>query len=422
MGSVKLIKFRDGASKENRSTSALDPDLVRLDDRSIQDMLSSTFSIADQIVFYNLLNLPDGDWRPFFSITSYNELALDQYLNNILDLDPDNYDSISQRDIKPHLALFLTFLALYEKLKVTINRIPARHFDFFVKDILEFAQKKGLPDQSNIVFELANNTLTHKLERGTSLLAGKGFNQSDLVYTTGREIILNQARITDWISSYKNPADFSTIYLTAPPDLLKDLAYKPVAEDKGWSAFSGSLVTKGLQTKPAETGWAIESPILLMNEGERLVYIEILYDWLDTNALNPAPVVEKPLFLEAYASTAKGWLKITIVEAKCTPTSIILSLLIPAGFPALISAADVLNNPGLKWPAIKFVLSPDDLSNQYSLLQNIGLKTVKITATINGMQNVALQNPSGAIGPGTRFCLLGQDLYRMPHFILALMR
>src|SRR5580765_6730247 len=114
MSGIKISIFREGVSKENRSLAALDPDTVLLNDRSIPDLLGYARSIADEIAYYNILNNVDGDWQSFFATSKSPE---DSYLDYLLDLPDDSYNNIISRNTTPHLALYLTFLALLQKVK-----------------------------------------------------------------------------------------------------------------------------------------------------------------------------------------------------------------------------------------------------------------------------------------------------------------
>src|SRR5690349_6796029 len=128
MSGIKVSIFREGVSKENRSLPALDPGSVQLNDRSIPDLLAYTRSIANQIAFYNIINSVDGDWQPFFAAGGGK--PQDNYLDYLLDLPDQSYGDIVTRNTPPHFAVFLTFLALLQKLKTSVNNIPGRHFDF----------------------------------------------------------------------------------------------------------------------------------------------------------------------------------------------------------------------------------------------------------------------------------------------------
>jgi hypothetical protein len=406
MGGVKITIFRDGVSIENRSLPALDPASVKLDDRSIRDMLDSTVSLSKQVAYYSIANYVDGDWLPFFDLTGSG--GQDKYLEYILDLPDQDYNKITARNITPHMALFLTFLALSEKLRAGINEIPGRHFDFFINDILRFERRAGIPDKAIIVLELTNNALPFKLEKGTPFLGGKGFDQQDIFYETEREIVVNHAKIADWRTSFRTLAEFSTIYVTAAAEILKELKAKAVSEEKGWMAFAdGRLKDVGLMTVPAQTGWAIESPGLYMQEGNRSVLVELVIAWQSTTI--PAPVINKAIPIEAYITTAKGWIKIEVIasEYRVATTTILANVRIPAHLPPVISGKDLLENMNIKWPVIKFILNPDNTSSLYDFLQFMAVREIKLTVTVEGIRNVVLQTAAGPASAATSFLPFG---------------
>ncbi|MDP4262881.1 MAG: baseplate J/gp47 family protein [Bacteroidota bacterium] len=405
---MKISIFREGISKENREMTALDPVSVQLNDRSIPDILNSTRAIADQFAYYDIANNIDGDWQPFFepAITSLP----DSYLDYLLDLPDERYDTITTRNITPHIALFLTFLALVQKLKTTVNAIPARHFDFFINTILQFKPKDGIADKAIVLLELPGNAVSFKIDQGSLFLGGKGFDQQDIIYKSEREIIVNQAKITDWRSSFRNTGDFSKIYITAGADALKAEADKVIPDDKGWMAFGdGRLKDAELKTVPAPTGWAISSPALYMQEGERSVFIDIFFDW--TNTTTPLPALDTPIAIDAYVTSEKGWLKADVLlsQYRASTQSIIANIQVPASYPPIVPGANLPENISAKWPILKMVVRPDINTNFYDILQYVAVKKIDLTVTVNGIKNVVLQTSTGIADPAHSFLPFGSN-------------
>lgn len=58
--------FGYGVAQHNRAPKALDPDFVKLDDRSIAELLAYSAELSKYIKYYNLDNKAEGTWEPFF--------------------------------------------------------------------------------------------------------------------------------------------------------------------------------------------------------------------------------------------------------------------------------------------------------------------------------------------------------------------
>ncbi len=71
---------RDGVSQSQRLPEALDPDYVKVDERSLADLLRFAVRFAEEIQYYGPDNKTSGDWRDFFAgdITSVIALLTDE--------------------------------------------------------------------------------------------------------------------------------------------------------------------------------------------------------------------------------------------------------------------------------------------------------------------------------------------------------
>ena len=58
---------RDGTSQAQRTLAALDPDYVKVDERTVEDFLVFALRFARQVIYYKNTNQEDGDWKAFFA-------------------------------------------------------------------------------------------------------------------------------------------------------------------------------------------------------------------------------------------------------------------------------------------------------------------------------------------------------------------
>ena len=63
----QFLRSTDGVNQFQRSLPALDPGFVGFDERSKTDMLNFLRALSQKILFYNIDNVPSGNWLPFFN-------------------------------------------------------------------------------------------------------------------------------------------------------------------------------------------------------------------------------------------------------------------------------------------------------------------------------------------------------------------
>ena len=95
-----------GTYQDYRLLESLDPSYVKLDDRSLDDLVEQLCEHASHLHFFE--HVPDkvkGDWRAFFSdIIDPSTQKLDMKRVEALEKDSS---------LPPHLALVFTFLRLF---------------------------------------------------------------------------------------------------------------------------------------------------------------------------------------------------------------------------------------------------------------------------------------------------------------------
>src|SRR6185436_2558895 len=129
-----------GQSQDGRLPDELRADFAKIDGRSAADLLTFTRKFSEFVNFYRgTTSGPAGDWTKFFPD---NDAAIQALLKS------------ESNGTQPHLALFLTFLRLYEKPQAVLNQFAGRHLDFFYEDVLRLTRKPAVPDTAHVVLEL----------------------------------------------------------------------------------------------------------------------------------------------------------------------------------------------------------------------------------------------------------------------------
>ncbi len=67
---------REGTSQLARLVRALQPDAFRLDERSLQDLVTASYRYAETLKFYDRNNRHDGNWQPFWEAETLTYLAV----------------------------------------------------------------------------------------------------------------------------------------------------------------------------------------------------------------------------------------------------------------------------------------------------------------------------------------------------------
>lgn len=184
---------RDGTSQAGRLLPALDPGSVRVDERSVRDLLAFARAYAREIKFFAADGLQDGpqalDWRGFFEGVDLDRAAA--YAQS-----PESFSAAEAAPYaRPHFALFLAFLKLLGQGRGPLNAFTQRHLDHFYRDVLRMTPKPAVPDRVHVLVDLEAASSPLALPAGTALLAGKDSLNRNLVYRTRREVMVSPVAV-----------------------------------------------------------------------------------------------------------------------------------------------------------------------------------------------------------------------------------
>jgi len=192
LNELELIA-RDGTSQGERSMEALSPDYAPVDGRSAQDLLAFVRQYAREIRYFDLNNQPAGTWTAFLG-SSDADLRLSDAA--AFSQAPSQFTPGSNPELyRPHLVLFLTFLRLFQDAQTYLNGFGRRHLDFYYRQVLRMLNKPAIPDQVNLLLDLAAGVSAVQVPAGTALSAGPDSLGRELIYATDRSLVANRARI-----------------------------------------------------------------------------------------------------------------------------------------------------------------------------------------------------------------------------------
>ena len=427
---------RDGTSQAQRQAASLVESYVKIDERSDTDLISYARQLANLFQYFDNQNNPTTDWTAFF------------HENNTGD--------------QPHYTLFLAFLRLMSHARDHINSLRKAYLEYYYKEVLQMENKKALPDQAIVIFELAKNVNEHLIKKGIYLNAGKDETGVERWYKTDNALVVNKAVVSKVKSLYHtyeeqtdiqgeinvvgeyfykdedtSSQDYSgfdkTIAQTETVKIFKSNCQPGVIEepeivcdgDKGlsadltevvppyWKPFGVDQLKEADATRMMEDvklGFAFSSPLLLMEIGRRVISWHIKFreippgfDTLDTAALSNA--------FDISINGEKDWIALT--EYDCRPSAGFLYLHFTIVIPSDVEAikgldAEVYGDEyKTEWPVLRVQLKNNSNPQLYKLLSKCKVSLNNIQVNVTGIKELVIQNDASALDSSKPFLPFG---------------
>lgn len=203
-----------GTYQDDRLLESLNPSYVKLDDRSLDDLVEQLYEHASHLHFFE--NDPDevkGDWRAFFS-DIINPSTQEPDMKRLEALEKDSA-------LPPHLALAVTFLRLFAYEQEAMNGLTAKHLDFYYEDLLKFKRREGTVGNVPVFAELARNVDAVTIPQGARFSAGKDKEGKEIIFAAAADYILGKAEVEAMNSSNANEKGFY-LAITSPMLSVKE--------------------------------------------------------------------------------------------------------------------------------------------------------------------------------------------------------
>ena len=374
--------------------------------------------------------------------------------------------SLSQQDDHPpHLGLLLSFLQLYGFAQEHLNSLTGRHLDHYYREILRLREKDGVPDRAIVCFELAEHVDHYRLPAGTPLLAGVNSEGVESHYRTLASLLVTRAQVASLRTIYvgKNPQVgigssyrlISSVYAAPVADSSDGLGGQFSGEDLTWPIVGEDQLDKSgkdRRMEHARLGFALASPVLLLQEGEREIqidfhfsvgsisYLKTLLEDILKNQEEESPAPEQAdsvgqlnavfdrLFsnaIDVSISGVEGW--ISVEHLRLEPPEnwgvdpITLRLTLPVSAPA-VTAYDpaLLGDPfDTPWPVVKVLLSSEDCIFVYSFLKDLELDEVVLSVKVKGLRSLTLYNDNGLLDGTAPFAPFGPTPHRNSYLLVG---
>ena len=281
---IQNLIFQLGQSQDDRLPKELGIHFVDVDEQTSEDLLRFTKDFSEFVNYYrNNPSTAVGNWSNFFP----DETVIESLLKS------------ESANTSPHLALFLAFLELYQQPQSAINKVTARHLDFYYQDVLRLKKKAAIPDKVHLLLELKKNVAPIRILPEHLFSAGKDATNVELIYAPTRETVINAAKVESLRSVYFDRQGQGTIRYAPIANSADGLGGKLPETEPKWSGFGHSSLPL------AAVGFAIASPVLRMKEGIRKVTVSLQLNNVDSTQLNDTLL--KDVF-DVFITGEKSWL------------------------------------------------------------------------------------------------------------------
>lgn len=338
----------------------------------------------------------------------------------------------------PHTALYLAFSKLFLLLRDKINTLTDRHLDFYYREVLKLKERESSPDKAHVCFDLAPELTSFVLPAGSRLTAGKDQSGKPIEYTTDQSLTLNRAQVASRKALYLTQAHISIA--PGDPDRVINIFALPEAASEdgkgepmktpqvGWPTFGINEATnESLDTSAlhAELGFIVETPMLLLGEGERNVVVSVAFAGdgkleaaLESYQSVADRVLDSPASIETllgdaflvYVSGEKGWMPVANASFRRHPvvaTAMEIEFTLRSIDPAVTANAAIAPAEENRWPLFKLVLNPHARVYAYQFFTGLEIETIEFRVNVSGAQKMQLRNELGLLDPAQPFPVFG---------------
>jgi len=412
-----IIFKRNGTDQGDRLNTTLDPGNLQLHDFDMEDWLLFTYNFARQVNFFDTNNseTPSGNWQEIFDHFGFPQQEIPNRKDKAYSILKQNI-SQTLRNIEfegtltPHMTLFVCFLKLLELSKTRFNLITKKHLDFFYKDILQIEKLPAKADKVHVIFELAKKSIEEQIVAQTELDAGKDAAGNKLIYKTTEELIANKAQITQLKSVY-NDIKLGEIKASKVANSLDGKGESLKEEAKYWLPFGyTSVEEKYTELEAAKLGFAIASPLLQLQEGERNIEITITFNEAFSFPSGPFTVNDLADNISIFCSGEKEWLgdfKLNNTTSAISGNVLKLVFQISKDIPAIVDYNQKILGEyfSTTLPVIRFLIHTENKKGHY-LFRNLVTKTIaniNVKVDVKDVKSLSLESDTGLLNADKPF-------------------
>jgi len=393
----KAILPGEGTDQQQRLIDALNPGALNLYDFNVADWMKFAWNFAQKVNYFDTDNQQDGNWQDFF----IEESEIKTFLNG---LELDN-------SLTPNLTLFICFLKLLDNSKQHFNQLTQRHLDFYYQEILKIEKRPPVPDQVHIIFELAKNIVQEKIDENTALDAGKDATGNKLVFKTQEELVANKASIAQLKNVYHHSENtLKVIKACEVANSFDGMGKANPTGDLKWYPFgyaSQKYSEIQLELPDAKLGFALASPVLLLNEGLRTIIIQMSFrDNFPSSLVSSAENT-----INVFLSGEKNWLGPFSLKASGQNKDLTFEIELDKKAESVVGYNSVVLGERLSTadPVMRFLIdtSKDQGYSFATTFADLKLESIQLTVAVDGMKEIELENDLGVLNAKKPFMPFG---------------
>ena len=331
-------------------------------------------------------------------------------------------------DMRPEIALLVTFCQLYQHAQNELNQIPRRQLHYYYQDVLRMALRPARPDHAYLVFGLAKGVKNYLLPAGTLAEGEKDATGRRPTFRTTLAQPLTPWRVQQFSSVFVSGHGAGAvrgIWAAAQADSA-DGRGRPLANPAaGWTPFGEAqeLLTAPQRTmRPAAVGFAVSAAGLLLREGHRTIELAVEFEPEGFAQLPaaPHPAAHQPtqafedMVRDAFridVTGAVGWLPLRVesVHQQATGAGLTWRLTLDRAQPAVVAHQPAVHGGqfATAWPVLRLRLNANAPTYGYSSLGALQPLTIALRLRVREVQGLQLSNQLGPLASGLPFAPFG---------------
>lgn len=277
-------------------------------------------------------------------------------------------------DIDPALSLLIVYLKNYGSIAEAFNCRLATLPELYRKDILHAAPQEAVQDNVYVIITPTEGIGGFTLPKDEPFPAGQNATGEELIYWTEKKEYISpmQCVEADALYGFSNPSCGGALEL-----------YKQTIKLQN-TTDAQTLFAHGEELR---IGWQLESPMLVLNEGERNISI-----YFHLTADSSIPNNTKGFVLQL--SGAEGWMEQTS-ECYIESGRLCFCFSLPYDAVAPASCMEEVHGTITEYPAIRILT--DNANCPYKWAQQLIFDSVEIKTEVNGIRNFSFYNDQGEV-------------------------
>jgi hypothetical protein len=367
--------------------------------------------------------------------------------------------SLKSGNHEPHVGMLIGFSKLYKHAQNAINSFSNRHLQFYYNDVLKVRKKQHIPDKTWLTASLNPAFNEAVIAKGSTFIAGTDQNNEDIIYEAQKDIRINKASLKRACSLYLHKDKY-----IAPGNLM-DFVSGLYATNHDIGKISDAEVTKKQNPLPVfgdthlegheqnttipQIGFAISSPVLKMETGQREICLDLqlnkqsIKQFINnvsktnkTELMNKMGLSLDELFIKSLTNVFSisftspyGWtfpknVQINGSETKETdqlPHNIQIRLLLEETDDPISAYDNKIHGFSnfTKHPAVRIHLASNAYVFGYSLFENLEIDSIKISTKVKKAKKIVAYNNHGQLDIQNPFYIFGSIPTNSSYLILG---